>query len=265
MIPLPGQRLGAVLAAGVLTVTLAGGATAQGPAASNTPVRNELDGTSWSLTGITAGAITTAPDGGGTLVFVGDQAGGAAGCDQFQAAYGIEATTLSFGPVQRTRMGCDEAWVTSYLTALSTAVGFSADAAQLTLMDAAGHPVLEFETAPLPSLEGTWRVTGLNDGAAMVTPDAGLTLTVAFQPGGRVQGDGGCNAFAGPFAVSASDISVGPLMSTILSCGETLDAQEQRYLTALQQAYTWSTSSGMLELRDYDGGLQVAAERAVGR
>jgi heat shock protein HslJ len=267
---LPSWCRRAMLCAGMLAATLAGSATAQSPAASVTEATAGLDGTNWALTSIAVeGTMASGVRGGGaTLEFVGDQAGGSAGCDQFLATYAVDAAMLTFGPVLTTRMACDEetlASATSFLTLLATVASFSETAGNLTLMDATGTPVLTFASAPMPSLEGSWRVTGFHDGSATVTPSADSILTVAFQPSGRVQGDGGCNTFGGPFGVSGAEISVGPLMSTMRSCGDALDAQEQRYMTALQQAFTWSIDSGTLELRDYDGIPQVTAEHASSR
>jgi heat shock protein HslJ len=229
---------------------------------SDTTVAGPLDSTNWSLTTIGSGDASTA---GVTLDFVGKDAGGSVGCDRYLATYAADATALTFDAVETTRTPCDEttqAVAMSYLTALPTVAAYTTDGGVLTLTDATGTPVLTFASAPMPWVEGTW--VALDSAGASATgspsPDGGHRL--AFSPGGRVLGDGGCNTFEGPYAVNADEIAIGPLMSTTKSCGADPDANELGFLTALQQAFTWDITSDRLELKDYDGQLVVTAEAA---
>jgi heat shock protein HslJ len=261
--------LHALLATSILATVLTGSAAGQSPAASGTATAGALDGTSWSLGSITAAGTTTpiAGGAGATLDFVGDDAGGSTGCNHFSVAYTADGTSLTFSPVTTTRTPCDDAGMaleSSYLSAFPTVATYAMTGEALTLMDATGSAVLTFGGAPMPTVEGTWVVTGFNHGSTTVTPSADTLLTVAFSPDGRAHGNGGCNDFVGPFGVSGTDISIGPLMSTTKSCGAALDAQEQQYITALQQGFTWTITSGTLELRDYDNTLWVRASSATG-
>ena len=265
----PRSILRALLVAGTLITALAGGAAAQSPAASDIAIATVLDDTNWSLRTITTGGSTTpvADGAGATLDFVAGDAGGSAGCNRFSASYTADATTLTFGPIMTTRIACDgpsTALGTSYLGALPTVASYTAAGGTLTLMDASGGAVLTFGSAPMPSVEGSWVVTGFYDGSAAAIPSAGSGLTVAFASDGRVNGSGGCNDFGGPYGVSGNEIFIGPLMSTMSACDATLDTQEQQYLTALQQASTWAIDSGKLKLRDYSDTLWVGADRAGG-
>ena len=260
--------LRAMLVAGTLLTALSGISVAQSPAASPGALTSGLDGTNWALYRITAGGISGPPTSalGATLAFVGDGVGGSAGCNQFSAPYTADASQLTVGPILATRSACDDngtALETSYLTALSTVTGYTAGGATLTLTDATGASVLTFGAAPMPAVEGTWVVTGYSDGTVTVTPTAGSSLTLAFSPDGRTDGQGGCNSFAGPYGVSEEQISIGPLMSTMQTCGDAIDTQEQQYLDALQQAVTWTIASDTLELHDYNGALLVRADRAI--
>lgn len=47
-------------------------------------------------------------------------------------------------------------------------------------------------------------------------------------------------------------IAAGPLMSTMMSCGEEIDAHEWAIRTALENAATWSISGDTAELRGGD-------------
>ena len=258
----------ALLVAGTLVAALAAGAVAQSPAVSSVPAPGGVDGTSWALRDLVTGGTSTPVAQGSvaTLGFVDGVAGGSAGCNQFSAPYTLETTTLVFGPVTTTRTGCDEAGAalaTSFLTGLSTVASFAVADDSLTLMDSSGAAVMTLLGAPMPHVEGAWTATSFHDGSATATLPTDAGLTFAFTPDGRVQGNGGCNKISGPFGVSGSDISIGPLMSTTKSCGPEIDAREQRYMTALQTAMTWAITPGKLELRDYDGNLQVGADGSV--
>jgi heat shock protein HslJ len=253
------------LAAGLLIAGLAGGSAAQSPAPSG------LDGTNWLLGSITSGGTTT-PVVSGTnagIDFVGDAAGGSAGCNRFMASYTADASALTFGPIATTMMACDEATMafeTSYLAALATVASYTNDGTALTMMDASGAAVLAYSAAPVATVEGPWLVTGINNGNDGVeSPIDGSNPTVAFSPEGTVEGFGGCNNFSGGYSTDGTAIAIGPLMSTMMSCGEALDTQEFQYLTALQAATVWSINSGALELRDDSGALQVGANSAIGR
>jgi heat shock protein HslJ len=259
----------AVPVALAMVAALAGSTAAQSPAVSGTATADGLDGTNWSLASLTVGgtAMPLVPGAGATLAFVGGAAGGSTGCNRFSAPYTADAATLTLGTIMATRTACDDtsmAFEAAYLTALSTVASYTSVGSTLTLMDGTGATVLAFGAAPMPTVEGSWIVTGFSDGSATITPSTGSGLTVTFTSDGRTEGHGGCNGFGGPYGLSEDQISIGPLMSTMKSCGETLDNQEQDYLGALQQAITWAVTSGTLELRDSTGALLVSAGRAGG-
>jgi heat shock protein HslJ len=257
--------LRALLSSGTLVAALAGGAQAQSPAASSVGPTGSLDNTNWSLTSISASSV--ASDAGVMLDFVAGAAGGFSGCNHFAVTYTATPTSLAFGPITVTRIVCDDdrmAVEMSFLTALSTVSGYTAAGDTLTLIDATGAAVLTFGGSPMPSVQGSWAVTSFFDGSAATTPTAGSDLTVAFLPDGRVRGNGGCNEFGGPYAVSGNEIAIGPLMSTTTTCGGDIDARELGYLSALEQAAIWAIESGRLELRDFSDTILVGADRAGG-
>jgi heat shock protein HslJ len=53
-------------------------------------------------------------------------------------------------------------------------------------------------------------------------------------------------------------------MSTMMACGDPADTAEQQLLAGLQNSTKWAVVSGILELRDADGALQVDATSAIG-
>ncbi len=89
----------------------------------------------------------------------------------------------------------------------------------------------------------------------------GIVLTADFSPDGHVSGNGGCNNFNGGYSYTDTTIAIGPLMSTMMACGDATDSVEQQYTTALQAATVWAITDGALELRDAAGALQVTFAR----
>ena len=93
--------------------------------------------------------------------------------------------------------------------------------------------------APTPTatqsngLAGTsWRLVDLAG-----TPAAEkIEATLEFTEAGKVSGRGSCNRFFGTVEISGESIRFGPLAATKMSCGDAADAQEVRYLRALQGA-----------------------------
>jgi heat shock protein HslJ len=79
------------------------------------------------------------------------------------------------------------------------------------------------------ALAGTWEVTGYYTGTAVQSPEVGSTLTADFTSA-NITGDAGCNTFNGPFEVTGSSITIGPLASTLKACAsDALNTQEQHY------------------------------------
>lgn len=82
-------------------------------------------------------------------------------------------------------------------------------------------------------LAGTsWRLVSLEGAGVLEKPEA----TLEFPEAGKVAGRGSCNRFFGTVEVSGGSIRFGPLAATKMSCGDAADAQERRYLQALQAA-----------------------------
>lgn len=107
-----------------------------------------------------------------------------------------------------------------------------------------------------------------NTGWAAMTLYGNPTLTEAmpnvfFYDDGRVAAFGGCNNFSGPYYVSSTSISIGPLAGTLLACSEAITAQEQAYLNALQSATSFQVTAGELILRD-GSGQEVARFSRLG-
>lgn len=236
-------------------------ALAAAPVAAQSPSAEAggLAGTTWAVT-----SVAGTPGSGATLVFTEDLVGGFAGCNHFRGTYQAADGTLTVGPLATTLKLCDEAVNTfeqSYLAALGSAAGYTLGEGTLTITDAAGAEALAFEAQSPASLEGTWQITGYLVGsgetAAVTSPIVDTTAVLTFGPDGIVSGTAGCNQFSGGYGIEGNDITIGPLMSTMMACEDALMEQEAAVMRALEGAATWSVSGETAELRSEEDTIQV--------
>jgi heat shock protein HslJ len=83
-------------------------------------------------------------------------------------------------------------------------------------------------------------------------------VTATFGEDGTVSGSSGCNTFTGGYTAQEGVIEIGPLASTQKACEPAeVMTQEAAFLTAMQNATTYSIDGDTLELRDGSGALQV--------
>jgi heat shock protein HslJ len=64
----------------------------------------------------------------------------------------------------------------------------------------------------------------------------GVDATLEFPETGKAGGRASCNRFFGTVEISGQSIKFGPLAATKMFCGDARDAQEVKYLEALQNA-----------------------------
>ncbi|MCA9875196.1 MAG: META domain-containing protein [Anaerolineales bacterium] len=98
-----------------------------------------------------------------------------------------------------------------------------------------------------PLLNTNWSVATINL-QAVLPANQPLTLNFADT---TVNGSGGCNTYNGPYRLSGSNLTIGPLAGTQALCGnESLDQQEAAYVNALQSTASYVLSGDMLILRN---------------
>lgn len=227
-----------------------------------------LEGATWRLTGLPG--QTLAADQGRNAVTVSFGAGrvsGFSGCNQFTGSYSVDGERLKLGTLGGTMMACPEPATSiegAFQGAFSGTLNVSTDGDQLTLTPADGGDALRFEREAPPRLEGTaWEVTGFNNGRqAVVGPKVGTRLSLTFQDG-QVSGDSGCNRFHGSYTLEANALTIQPLATTRRACEETVMAQEQAFLAALQSATTWEVVRGMLDVHRADGERVLTASQVA--
>jgi len=104
------------------------------------------------------------------------------------------------------------------------------------------------------TIEGiTWDVAAYADtSGAMKDAPVTVPMDARFE-GGSVAGTSGCNQYNGPYTLSGSSLTVGPLASTKMMCDQVANDAEAAYLPALQKASTYTAEGGKLTIYDKDG------------
>jgi heat shock protein HslJ len=221
-----------------------------------------IDGTSWSLKSYDASGTAT-PVPAEVKVdahFAGGRIAGSSGCNVYSGPATVSGATIKIGPTAGTQMACQGNAMTveqAYLTNLGKAATFTATADALTMFDSSGKQILVYGAGAADPLEGSWNVTGYNNGKqAVVSPMVGTTLTADFTAD-SVAGSGGCNDYNGPYTLAGASVTIGPLAATRKACDQAIMDQETEFLTALQTPATVEVSGAIVTLRDASGATQV--------
>lgn len=99
-------------------------------------------------------------------------------------------------------------------------------------------------------LEGQWEVSALIGESGDLEPPIDGSFLTATIAESSIEGFSGCNNYNGGAALNGSDVSIGPLASTLKACPlpEGLMEQEGNYLSLLQAADTWETTDKGVDL-----------------
>jgi heat shock protein HslJ len=86
-------------------------------------------------------------------------------------------------------------------------------------------------------------------------------VTLKFDQG-NATGSGGCNQYRGPYMVSGSNLTFGPIAATKRACVENeRNAQETAYLDALAKVKSFEGSENKLVLKDAGGATLLEFAR----
>jgi heat shock protein HslJ len=231
----------------------------------------ELSGTTWHLISYRneSGAGQPVIEGTAITAVFNEtlgEVGGSAGCNHYTALYTADGNALQISRLAWTEMYCNEpAGVmrqeTEYLLALESAATFDFAACQLSLNDDEGEVVLVFEASEpggsVADLTGTaWHLVSLARGPGEVQSVLeGTRITAVYGDDGSLGGSAGCNRYATNFTQDNDALTIGPITSTMMYCGEPVGVmdQEAAYLTALESASTASQEGEQLVLRNAAG------------
>ncbi|MFC1955003.1 META domain-containing protein [Chloroflexota bacterium] len=108
------------------------------------------------------------------------------------------------------------------------------------------------------SLEDTeWVLESYGQQGNLETVLADTEVTATFKSADKqVAGSGGCNGYSGSYELSGNKLSIPwPLMSTMMSCGDAKDRQEQQFFKSLQSAESYKIDDGKLTINCGDNIL----------
>lgn len=235
---------------------------AQQPVVQNGIDLGPLNGGTWYLVSIAdqpvlAGSQVTAAFAIDASSFTG-QISGSAGCNEYSAVI-AEQFSIQL-PAQTMKMCAEPKGVmeqeSAYLSALPQATGYALAGDQLVIHTRAGNLVYT-ATPPVGAdqsalLAGrTWYLTAINSTAAL----AGDVPTAFFDPQGSLTGQGGCNTYNGSYTTDRDALKVSGLASTKKACPEEQMAQENAFLTSLQNAATFLVDGVRLTIFAADGSI----------
>ena len=110
------------------------------------------------------------------------------------------------------------------------------------------EPTAEPTAEPPPSTNAgiedlLWSLKSL--GGQSLVPESTITMDLTD---GSTSGTAGCNTYNGPYELSGTSISIGPLATTRKACEQPIMDQENQYLTELQQVEAFSIQSDGLQM-----------------
>jgi len=191
---------------------------------------------------------------------------GSTGCNSFSGNYKTSGSkmTITLGPM--TQIACADRTLSAQESAiidqLPTVATYTINSDVLTLTDIS-HAELFTYKAAANTLAGTaWDITGVNNGKGAVEA-SNLTekLTASFAANDMFSGFGGCNQLNGPYQLTGPQgLSIGPLTSTLKTCGSAVDQLEAEYKAALGHVSRYELKAGTLTLRDDNNTTQITAK-----
>lgn len=122
--------------------------------------------------------------------------------------------------------------------------------------------VSQTQVVVTPELEGPrWVLVELLNSAGETVaamPEAEVTAT--FKDG-SVGGNAGCNSYSGGYTLDGSNVTIGPLASTMMACfPDQLMQQETDFLNNMQTAATYNIEGSILKIANADGTVTLTFE-----
>jgi len=116
-------------------------------------------------------------------------------------------------------------------------------------------------SAPDVKLDGAWGLVAYGDAANPTPALPGVDTLLEFKAG-QLNGNVGCNGFGGDYTLKGNSITVGPIMSTMMYCEQTM-AQEQGVLAVLQGTLTMELEGDLLTLTTEAGQVVILTPRGL--
>ena len=226
-----------------------------------------LDGTSWilvELNGQPALSNTTV-----TLNLNGETITGNDGCNHFGGTYSSEGDSFKVNDdLMGTLMACEETIMTQageFNNALRETSKYTISDDRLHLLDENGNSLAIFEAQSQELAGSSWLATYvLIESSEGVVSSSGIQAaqqTLNFTEDGKINGNAGCNEYFSNYEVDGNKLSISPIGSTRMFCGEGLIAEETAFLTALEKAASYRISGDSLQIFAADETTLISFSR----
>ena len=181
-------------------------ATACGEDEAGSPTPESLQDVPWVLaSGVDVeGWEKVAP----SATFMDGSVTGSTGCNRFTAPYTLDGGPLEIGQIASTRMACAPPADTverEYVAALGQVKAWRSENDELTLLDGDDNDVLGYRVG---TPAGSWQVTGIRQGDAIVSPIAETEITASFAEDGTLSGSAGCNTYTAAYTTNKGEIEI---------------------------------------------------------
>jgi len=111
---------------------------------------------------------------------------------------------------------------------------------------------------PAELLHGDWQVAEIRGKA----PVGNSKPTLAFDPDGRIHGNGSCNRFFGSFTLTGEGLTISEAGASMMMCEQPLMDQERNLLKALEAVQRFEvTQEGHVQLLDHEGQRLVSLRK----
>jgi heat shock protein HslJ len=112
------------------------------------------------------------------------------------------------------------------------------------------------------NLAGTsWKLVsfGTNTSLTAAAPDVPTSLDIGKD--GKMSGNVGCNSFSGDYKVNGSQITFGPVVSTLMACPDPVMKQEAAVLKVFSGTANFKVDAGSIVITSEDGLSTVTFEQ----
>jgi heat shock protein HslJ len=193
----------------------------------------------------------------------GRQVLGSTGCNLFSGTFEVgRGSAFNVKPNMTTSFDCPEpyrAQESAMLLVLSSAANYTIEGDELRIFKTDGERKGSFvRIAPL-TLEGSnWYLDAFNDGqGAFIKLIEGSQITTSFNSEGKMKGSGGCNDYHATYQVDGNKITIGPIISTKMTCSDPdgVTEQEDKYFQAMDLVETFRNFSIALNFYNAEGQI----------
>lgn len=219
------------------------------PALAQSPEPVEVLDVEWTLTQLDGVPLPEEPAITATFATAGSLTG-SGGCNDYSATWTSDGTTLTVTGLAAGRASCSpevDAREGQYFDLLQQAASWALDGEAIIITTSDDSTIVfggDGTTSDGLELTGSWTLVTV-DGQA---PPAGMSVTIDLAADGSLSGVA-CNNYSASYtATEAGDLTIDPVLSTRMSCGDAADAFEATYVTGLQGATAWGTQQGQLFL-----------------